>query len=87
MQLAKSSLDNTSRVFYVRFCRQFTLASGLRALGIDDRLAPEHRYPAALEGATAVYRSLAHYPVCLSDGCRIRTGAFTRLRIDKENID
>lgn len=33
-------------------------AGGVRALGFDYRLAPEHRYPAALEDALAVYRWL-----------------------------
>jgi len=33
-------------------------ASGTRVLGFDYRLAPEHRFPAALEDAVAVYRWL-----------------------------
>lgn len=33
-------------------------ASGARVLGFDYRLAPEHRFPAALEDALAVYRWL-----------------------------
>ena len=33
-------------------------ASGTRVLGFDYRLAPEHRYPAALEDAVRVYRWL-----------------------------
>ncbi len=33
-------------------------ASGLRVLGFDYRLAPEHRFPAALDDSLAVYRWL-----------------------------
>ena len=38
-------------------------ASGVRVLNVGYRLAPEHPFPAALEDAEAVYRSL------LEDGC------------------
>lgn len=37
---------------------RLAMASGVRALLIDYRLAPEHRFPAPVEDATAVYRWL-----------------------------
>ena len=45
---------NTHRTLIARLCR----ASGMRSLGIDYRLAPEHPFPAALEDASSTYRWL-----------------------------
>ena len=45
---------NTHRDLTGRISR----ASGARVLNVDYRLAPEHPHPAALEDATAAYRSL-----------------------------
>lgn len=41
---------------YDTLCRQLASRSGLGVLSVDYRLAPEHRFPAAVEDAFAAYR-------------------------------
>jgi len=40
-------------------CRQFALRSGAAVVALDYRLAPEHRFPTAIEDAWAALRGLA----------------------------
>jgi acetyl esterase/lipase len=43
---------------HTELCSRIARATGLRALALDYRLAPEHPYPAAVEDAVAGYRWL-----------------------------
>jgi acetyl esterase len=40
-------------------CRRLAVSAGVRVASVDYRLAPEHRFPAAIEDALAAYRWLA----------------------------
>ena len=41
-------------------CRQFALRSGAAVIALDYRLAPEHRFPTAVDDCWAALRALAH---------------------------
>jgi acetyl esterase len=40
-------------------CRRVAAATGMRLISVDYRLAPEHRYPAAVEDAFAAWQAIA----------------------------
>jgi acetyl esterase len=57
------------------FCRLLSAASGVMILSIDYRLAPEHRFPAALEDMGSAARWMAaHAQECEADVTRIALG-------------
>jgi acetyl esterase len=56
-------------------CRQLALRSGAAVLSLDYRLAPEHKFPAAVDDAWAVLRWLPGAAAALGlDGSRIAVG-------------
>lgn len=56
-------------------CRQFALRAGCAVLALDYRLAPEHRFPAAVHDTQAALRWLAGYAHTLGlDGTRLAVG-------------
>lgn len=56
-------------------CRQLALRSGGAVLALDYRLAPEHRFPAALDDTWAALRWLASHAQSLGlDGTRLAVG-------------
>lgn len=56
-------------------CRQLALRSGAAVLSLDYRLAPEHKFPAAVEDCWAVMRWLPGAAAALGlDGTRIAVG-------------
>jgi len=56
-------------------CRQFALRSGAAVVAVDYRLAPEHRFPTAVDDAWAAMRWLADQAGTLGlDGTRLAVG-------------
>ena len=56
-------------------CRQLALRSGAAVVALDYRLAPEHRFPTAVDDAWAAMRWLAEHGTSLGlDGTRLAVG-------------
>ena len=56
-------------------CRQLTAAAGISVVNVDYRLAPEHRYPAAVEDAWAAVRWVEKHAAELAiDSARLAVG-------------
>lgn len=56
-------------------CRQIALRSGAAVIALDYRLAPEHRFPTAVDDAWAAMRWLAEHAATLGlDGSRLAVG-------------
>ncbi len=56
-------------------CRQFALRSGGAVVSLEYRLAPEHRFPTAVEDSWAAMRWLAEHGATLGlDGSRLAVG-------------
>ena len=60
---------------YDKPCRYFSARSGCAVVSVDYRLAPENKFPAAIEDATAAFRWLVdHAPALGIDPARIVVG-------------
>jgi acetyl esterase len=56
-------------------CRQLTAASGVSVIAVDYRLAPEHKFPAAVDDAWAATRWVAAHAAALGvDGGKLAVG-------------
>jgi acetyl esterase/lipase len=57
------------------FCSQIASRAGFLVVSVDYRLAPEHKFPAAVEDAIDAYRWVCHHAGSLGgDGARVAVG-------------